>query len=184
MVIYGVSFDLVGKQPIVLLKTADGNKFLPIWIGHPEAAAILMKLQGASTPRPMTHDLVTDMLSQLDAQVSRICVTELRENTFYATITLQQDGSEIEIDSRPSDAIALAVRADAPIFADDRVIEESAIEFEGEEVNEEEIVDEFRKFLDQVTPEEFASELAEEQVGPDDEDAELDEAEPEEEDEE
>ena len=77
MVIYGVSFDLVGKQPIVLLKTADGNKFLPIWIGHPEAAAILMKLQGASTPRPMTHDLVTDMLSQLDAQVVRITVTEL-----------------------------------------------------------------------------------------------------------
>jgi len=155
MVIYGVSFDLVGKQPIVLLKTADGNKFLPIWIGHPEAAAILMKLQGATTPRPMTHDLVTDMLSQLDAHVVRICVTELRENTFYASITLQQDGSEIEVDSRPSDAIALAVRAEAPIFAADRVIEESAIEFEGEEVNEDEIVDEFRKFLDNVTPAEF-----------------------------
>ena len=158
MVIYGVSFDLVGKQPIVLLKTADGNRFLPIWIGHPEAAAILMKLQGATTPRPLTHDLVTEMLSQLDAHVVRICVTELRENTFYATITLQQDGSEIEVDSRPSDAIALAVRAEAPIFADDRVIEESAIEFEGEEVNEEEIVDEFRKFLEDVTPDEFAVE--------------------------
>ncbi len=155
MVIYGVSFDLVGKQPIVLLKTADGNKFLPIWIGHPEAAAILMKLQGATTPRPMTHDLVTDMLSQLDAHVVRICVTELRDNTFYASIMLQQDGSEIEVDSRPSDAIALAVRAEAPIFAADRVIEESAIEFEGEEVNEDEIVDEFRKFLDNVTPAEF-----------------------------
>ena len=88
-------------------------------------------------------------------------MTELRDSTFYATITIQQDGGEIEVDSRPSDAIALAVRAEAPIFADDRVIEESAIEFEGEEVNEEEIVDEFRKFLDQVTPEEFASELAE-----------------------
>jgi bifunctional DNase/RNase len=161
MVIYGVSFDLVGKQPIVLLKTADGNKFLPIWIGHPEAAAILMKLQGASTPRPMTHDLVTDMLQQLDAQVVRICVTELRENTFYASITLQQDGSEIEVDSRPSDAIALAVRAEAPIFAADRVIEESAIEFEGEEVNEDEIVDEFRKFLENVTPAEFESSLEE-----------------------
>jgi bifunctional DNase/RNase len=98
MVIYGVSFDLVGKQPIVLLKTADGNKFLPIWIGHPEAAAILMKLQGASTPRPMTHDLVTEMLSQLDAQVVRITVTELKENTFYASITVQQNGSEIEIE--------------------------------------------------------------------------------------
>src|SRR5919201_1434912 len=158
MVIYGVSFDLVGKQPIVLLKTADGNKFLPIWIGHPEAAAILMKLQGASTPRPMTHDLVTDMLTQLDAQVVRITVTELKENTFYASITVSQDGSEIEIDSRPSDAIALAVRADAPIFAADEVIEESAIEFEGDEVNEEEIVSEFKKFIDNVTPDEFAVE--------------------------
>ena len=157
MNIYGVSFDLVGKQPIVLLKTADGNRFLPIWIGHPEAAAILMKLQGASTPRPMTHDLVTEMLSQLDAQVVRITVTELKENTFYATITVQQDGTEIEIDSRPSDAIALAVRSDAPIFAADSVIEESAIEFEGEEVNEEEIVSEFKNFLENVTPDEFAT---------------------------
>ena len=162
MVIYGVSFDLVGKQPIVLLKTAEGNKFLPIWIGHPEAAAILMKLQGASTPRPMTHDLVTDMLSQLDAQVVKITVTELRDSTFYAQITVQQDGSEIEIESRPSDAIALAVRADAPIFAAEEVIEESAIEFEGEEVNEEEVVDEFRKFLDNVSPDQFAVEDGEE----------------------
>src|SRR5437899_9598391 len=116
MVIYGVSFDLVGKQPIVLLKTAEGNKFLPIWIGHPEAAAILMKLQNASTPRPMTHDLVADMLEQLDAQVVRITVTELRDSTFYAQITVQQNGAEIEIDSRPSDAIALAIRAEAPIY--------------------------------------------------------------------
>jgi bifunctional DNase/RNase len=156
MVIYGVSFDLVGKQPIVLLKTSDGNRFLPIWIGHPEAAAILMKLQGAATPRPMTHDLMADILEQLDAEVTRITVTELRDNTFYASITVQQNGAEIEIDSRPSDAIAIAVRSDAPIFAAERVIEESAIEFEGEEVNEEEIVDEFRKFLDDVSPDQFA----------------------------
>src|SRR5213078_2429039 len=146
MQIYGVSFDLVGKQPIVLLKTAEGNKFLPIWIGHPEAAAILMKLQSASTPRPMTHDLVTDMLDQLGAQVTRITVTELRENTFYAQITVQLDGSEIEVDSRPSDAIALAIRADAPIFAADEVIEE---EIESK-------VSEFKQFLEQVTPDEFA----------------------------
>ena len=98
------------------------------------------------------------MLEQLDAQVIRITVTELKENTFYASITLAQNGSEIEIDSRPSDAIALAVRAEAPIYANERVIEESAIEFEGEEVNEEEIVDEFRKFLDDVSPDEFAVE--------------------------
>jgi bifunctional DNase/RNase len=152
MVIYGVSFDLVGKQPIVLLKTADGNKFLPIWIGHPEAAAILMKLQGPTPPRPMTHDLFSEMLSQLDAEIVRITVTELRESTFYASITLSQDGNEFEIDSRPSDAIALALRADAPIFAADDVIEESAIEFESEE----EVVDEFKKFLDNVSPDEFA----------------------------
>ena len=159
MHIYGVSFDLVGKQPIVLLKTAEGNKFLPIWIGHPEAAAILMKLQSATTPRPMTHDLVTDMLEQLGAQVVRITVTELRENTFFAQITVQQDGSEVEIDSRPSDAIALAIRADAPIYAADEVIEESAIEFEGDEVNQEELereVSKFKQFLDHVTPDEFA----------------------------
>ena len=158
MVIYGVSFDLVGKQPIVLLKTAEGNKFLPIWIGHPEAAAILMKLQNASTPRPMTHDLVTEILGQLNAEVVRITVTELRENTFFAQITVQQDGSEVEIDSRPSDAIALAIRSDAPIYAAESVIEESAIEFEGEEVNEEEMVDEFKKFLENVSPDQFAVE--------------------------
>src|SRR6476620_985923 len=137
MVIYGVSFDLVGKQPIVLLKTADGNKFLPIWIGHPEAAAILMKLQGATTPRPLTHDLVTDMLGELGVEIVRITVTELKENTFYASITVQQNGSEIEID-------------------------ESAIEFEGEDVNEEEIVSEFKQFLDHVTPDEFAEAPGEE----------------------
>ncbi len=158
MHIYGVSFDMVGKQPIVLLKTAEGNKFLPIWIGHPEAAAILMKLQGAATPRPMTHDLFTDLLSQLEARVVRIAVTELRDNTFYALITISVDGSEIEVDSRPSDAIALAVRADAPIFAAESVIEESAIEFEHEDVNEEEVVEEFKKFLDEVKPEDFSTE--------------------------
>jgi bifunctional DNase/RNase len=165
MHIYGVSFDLVGKQPIVLLKTAEGNKFLPIWIGHPEAAAILMKLQSAATPRPMTHDLVTDMLDQLGAQVIRITVTELRENTFYAQITVQQDGSEVEIDSRPSDAIALAIRAEAPIFAADEVIEESAIEFEGDEINQEDLekeVSKFKQFLDHVSPDEFAVEGDEE----------------------
>jgi uncharacterized protein len=116
-----------------------------------------MKLQGAATPRPMTHDLFTDILSQLEARVVKIAVTELRENTFYAQITVAVDGSEIEIDSRPSDAIALAVRADAPIFAAEAVIEESAIEFEHEDVNEEEVVEEFKKFLDEVKPEDFST---------------------------
>ncbi|HEX2505978.1 MAG TPA: bifunctional nuclease family protein [Gaiellaceae bacterium] len=159
MVIYGVSFDMVGKQPIVLLKTTEGNKFLPIWIGHPEAAAILMKLQGANTPRPMTHDLVTDLLEKLEARVTRIAVTELQDNTFYALITVAVNGSEIEIDSRPSDAIALAVRAGAPIFAADAVIEESGIEFENDaDVDQEEVVEEFKKFLDEVKPEDFSAE--------------------------
>jgi uncharacterized protein len=134
MVIYGVSFDMVGKQPIVLLKTRDGNKFLPIWIGHPEAAAILMKLQGANTPRPMTHDLLD------------------------ASITLRMDSREVEIDSRPSDALALAVRTKAPIFAAEDVIAESAIEFEHEVEDQEEVVEKFKDFLDNVSPEDFASE--------------------------
>ena len=157
MTIYGVSFDMVGKQPIVLLKTVDGNKFLPIWIGHPEAAAILMKLQGASTPRPMTHDLLSDVLDQMEAKCEKVSVTELRDNTFFASITISMNGSEMEIDSRPSDALALAVRTSAPIFAADDVIEESAIEFEGEEVEDtEQVVDKFKEFLDNVTPEDFA----------------------------
>jgi hypothetical protein len=105
----------------------------------------------------MSHDLFTDILSQLEARVVKIAVTELRENTFYALITVAVDGTEIEIDSRPSDAIALAVRAEAPIFAAESVIEESAIEFEHEDVNEEEVVEEFKKFLDEVKPEDFGA---------------------------
>ena len=158
MVIYGVSFDMVGKQPIVLLKAVDTNKFLPIWIGHPEAAAILMKLQGASTPRPMTHDLLFDMLAELEVNCTRVSVTELRDNTFYASITISVNGSEIEIDSRPSDAIALAVRCQAPIFAAEEVIDESSIEFEHEVEDQEEVVERFKDFLDEVSPEDFASE--------------------------
>ena len=156
MVIYGVSFDMVGKQPIVLLKAVDTNKFLPIWIGHPEAAAILMKLQGANTPRPMTHDLMDDMLTELDIACSRVAVTELKENTFYASITLQMNGREVEIDSRPSDALALAVRTKAPIFAAEDVIADSAIEFEHEVEDQEDVVNKFKEFLDEVTPEDFA----------------------------
>ena len=156
MVIYGVSFDMVGKQPIVLLKTVDGNKFLPIWIGHPEAASILMKLQGATTPRPMTHDLLCEMLGELDVKCTQVAVTELRENTFFASITLSMNGREVEIDSRPSDAIALAVRSGAPIYAAEEVIAESAIEFEHEVEETDEVVEKFKEFLDHVSPEDFA----------------------------
>jgi len=157
MVIYGVSFDMVGKQPIVLLKAVDSNKFLPIWIGHPEAAAILMRLQGASTPRPMTHDLLVDILGEVETKCTQVAVTELRDNTFFATITLVANGREIEIDSRPSDALALAVRSGAPIYAAEDVIAESAIEFEHEVEEQDEVVDRFKEFLDQVSPEDFAS---------------------------
>ena len=165
MVIYGVSFDMVGKQPIVLLKTADGRRFLPIWIGPNEASAIMTKLQGGEVPRPMTHDLLQSVVEELGASVVRIAVTELRENTFYAQITVIQDGQEIEVDSRPSDAIALAIRAEAPIYAAADVIAESAIEFEGEEVDEEQLEAEvlkFRSFLEEVTPDQFVVENGDE----------------------
>ncbi len=155
MVIYGVSFDVVGKQPIVLLKTVEGNKFLPIWIGHPEAAAILIKLQGTKLPRPMTHDLLTNVLGTFDAELARITVTELKDSTFYAKLTVIKDGAEIDIDSRPSDALALAVRTEAPIYASTELILENAIEFEREVDDTEEIIEGFRDFLDKVTPEDF-----------------------------
>jgi len=155
MTIYGVSFDMVGKQPIVLLKCVQSNRFLPIWIGHPEAAAILMRLQGASTPRPMTHDLMVDLLGEFDVKCVQVAVTELRDNTFYATITLEQNGREVEIDSRPSDALAFAVRCGAPIYAADEVVEESAIEFERSSEEADDVVDRFRSFLDDVSPDDF-----------------------------
>jgi bifunctional DNase/RNase len=156
MSIYGVSFDMVGKQPIVLLKTQTGNKFLPIWIGSNEATAILMKIQGVETPRPMTHDLLSETVRQLNAEVVRVTVTELRENTFIALITLRADSGEIEIDARPSDALALAVRADAPIFVADQVIEDSALEFEEDSDDTDEVVERFKEFLNDVTSDDFA----------------------------
>ena len=172
MTVYGVSFDLVGKQPIVLLKTADGDKVLPVWIGHPEAASILMKLQGQEPPRPQTHDLLADVIAQLEAEVVRVTVTELRENTFHASITLRRNGDEIDVDSRTSDAIALALRAGAKIYAADDVVEESGVVFEGDAAELESqmpatsLADldpaEFRRFLDTVSAEEFAKTLAEE----------------------
>ncbi len=171
MTLYGVSFEPIGKQPIVLLKTADDDRFVPIWIGHPEAAAILMKLQGADSPRPMTHDLFADVISELQGEVVRVTVTELRDNTYYARITIVQDGREVEIDCRPSDAIALAVRCEAQIFASDEVVEESGIELQADDDEQPALLmassladldpAEFRRFLEDVTPEEFASSLRE-----------------------
>jgi len=153
--VYGVSFDVASKQPIVLLKVEGKNRFLPIWIGHPEAAAILMKLQNAELPRPMTHDLLAAIIDHLSANVAGVMVTELRDNTFYAVLQLDRSGEEIQVDSRPSDAIALAVRTDAPIFASSQLLEANGIEFEQEVEDLEDIVKEFRRFLDEVSPEDF-----------------------------
>jgi hypothetical protein len=155
--VYGVSFDAASKQPIVLLKAEARNLFLPIWIGHPEAAAILMKLQNADLPRPMTHDLMANVIDQLQASVTHVLVTELRDNTFYAILSIDANGQEIRVDSRPSDAIALAVRTDAPIFASQVLLDANGIEFDQEVENVEEIVKEFKDFLDEVSPEDFSA---------------------------
>jgi bifunctional DNase/RNase len=162
MVVYGVSFDMVGKQPIVLLKTVATNRFLPIWIGHPEASAILAKLQDSDTPRPMTHDLFSTALGELDAELVKIEVVEMKDSTFFAKVVLRRDGEEMSLDARPSDAIALALRAKAPIFAADDVIEASAIRMEeGEDevaaAEPEQLVEDFRQFLEDVRPEDFGA---------------------------
>jgi bifunctional DNase/RNase len=153
--VYGVSFDVASKQPIVLLKVEGENRFLPIWIGHPEAAAILMKLQNAELPRPMTHDLLAATIERLSARVTSISVTELRDNTFFAVIRLDTGEGEVQLDSRPSDAIALAVRTGAPIFVSTRLLSANGIEFEQEIEDVEDVVKEFRKFLDEVSPQDF-----------------------------
>jgi bifunctional DNase/RNase len=153
--VYGVSFDVASKQPIVLLRGEGSNRFLPIWIGHPEAAAILLKLQNAELPRPMTHDLLATVIERLSATVSAVIVTELRENTFYAIVRLDAYGEELQFDSRPSDAIALAVRTDAPIYVSSQLLDTIGIEFEQEITGLEEVVKEFRAFLDEVSPQDF-----------------------------
>jgi bifunctional DNase/RNase len=156
MTIKGLMVDPITNMPIVILRDKDGQKVLPIWVGIFEANAIALQIENVTTQRPMTHDLLRNVIADLEGTVERVVVCDLRENTFYATIHIRAAERALTVDARPSDAIALAVRAEAPIYANERVIEESAIEFEGEEVNEEEIVDEFRKFLDDVSPDEFA----------------------------
>jgi bifunctional DNase/RNase len=148
----GVRVELPHNQPIVLLKEQTGERFLPIWIGAVEATAIAFALQGVVTARPMTHDLLRDLLSNLEVTVDRIVVTELREGTFYAEIQMTADGESVVVSSRPSDAIALAVRATAPIFADESVLAEAGIEIEDDDDDE---VEQFKEFLDTVTPEDF-----------------------------
>jgi len=149
----GVRIELPTNQPIVLLREVDGERFLPIWIGQPEAAAIALALQGVVTPRPMTHDLMKNMLEEMAVTVNNISITELREGTFYAIINLQRNGSAYEVSSRPSDAIALAVRLGCKIFANEEVLAEASILIPAGD--EEEEVEKFREFLDNVDPEDF-----------------------------
>jgi bifunctional DNase/RNase len=157
MSIYGINLDLFSSSPIVILKVEDENRYLPIWIGQPEARSILMKLQNQEFSRPLTHDLAVNLVAELGGSMVKVTVTELRDSTFFATISVQIDGRTVEIDSRPSDAIALAVRAGAEIFAADDVIEEAAVVFEEamEEAPEEEVVDKFKDWMNRVSPEDF-----------------------------
>lgn len=157
MSIYGINLDLFSSSPIVILKVEDENRYLPIWIGQPEARSILMKLQNQEFSRPLTHDLAVNLVTELGGSMERVTVTELRDSTFFATISLVINGRTVEIDSRPSDAIALAVRSGAEIFASDEVIEEAAVVFEEamEETPEEEVVDKFKDWMNQVSPEDF-----------------------------
>lgn len=157
MSIYGINLDLFSSSPIVILKVEEENRYLPIWIGQQEARSILMKLQNQEFSRPLTHDLAVNLVSELGGTMESVTVTQLKESTFFASISLQIDGRTMEIDSRPSDAIALAVRSGAEIFAADSVIEEAAVAFEEaiEDTPEDEVVDKFKDWMNQITPEDF-----------------------------
>jgi bifunctional DNase/RNase len=160
MELLGVRLELPANAPVVLLREQAGERrVLPIYIGPEEARAIALALEGVSTPRPMTHDLLSDMLGAVEVTVVSITVTDLRESTFFAEIELQSGERTVRVSSRPSDAVALAVRVDAPIFASEQVLAEAAMPAaeEGEEEEQEEIVDQFRQFIDEVNPEDFAS---------------------------
>ena len=151
----GVRVELPHNQPIVLLKESTGERFLPIWIGAVEATSIAFALQGVETARPMTHDLMKDLLEALTVDVERIVVTELKDGTFYAEILMNGPAGEVRVSSRPSDAIALAVRGGIPVFAEEAVLEEAGILIEDSDDADQE-VEKFTEFLDNVTPEDFA----------------------------
>src|SRR5574337_17713 len=125
MKIRGLMMDPVTNMPIVILKDVGGDSVLPIWVGIYEANAIALEIEKVSTPRPMTHDLLKNVLTGLDTLVHKVVVTELREDTFFAVIWLERDGHIISIDSRPSDALALALRVDCPIYVEEQVLKTS-----------------------------------------------------------
>ncbi|MET4637963.1 bifunctional nuclease family protein [Mycetocola sp. 2940] len=157
--IVGVAVDS-SAQHLILLKPLDDDagRMLPIWIGPQEATSILIAVEGAHAPRPLSHDLMKTLLEAVGASVERVDVTKIEDGTFYAEISLRTQSGRLVLDSRPSDAIAIAARVDAPIWVNDDVLEEAGIADENEKadpVDEEARLDEFRKFLDDVDPEDF-----------------------------
>ena len=157
MELLGVRVELPTNTPIVLLREREGDaRVLPIFIGGPEATAIAMALEGMSTPRPMTHDLMQGILDELGVTLERIVVTELREGTFFAELHLRRGDATHQVSSRPSDAIALAVRAGASIYAEESVLADAA-QTEDAPAAPDEVVKQFREFIDNVNPEDFAS---------------------------
>lgn len=152
MLVHGVNLDIVSNQPVVILKDLQSHYYLPIWIGQFEATSILMELQGIKPSRPLTHDLLKAALVKLDAHLVRVIINDLVDGTFYAQLNLIFQDEEIEIDSRPSDAIALAVRFGVPIYVAEEVIEQASIVAEeGEEIQ----VEKFREFLEKLNPDDF-----------------------------
>lgn len=149
----GIVVDPISNMPIVVLKDELRNRVLPIWIGIFEANAIAIELENVKTPRPMTHDLLRNVISTLGAKVEKVVVNDLRENTFYAVIHLEKNGEKLQIDSRPSDAIALAVRVKAPIFVEDHVFEKATvIESTDEDLSDPE---KLKEWLENLNPEDF-----------------------------
>jgi bifunctional DNase/RNase len=158
MELVGVRVELPSNTPIVLLREKTGERrLLPIFIGGPEATAIALALDKVETPRPMTHDLMKNLLDDMGAQLERVVVTDLNEGTFYAEIHVTSAAGRRQVSSRPSDAVALAVRAETPIFAEESVLDEVAYTVNEEDEEPEEVVEQFREFIDSVNPDDFAS---------------------------
>ena len=157
----GVRVELPANTPVVMLRedTPERARVLPILIGGPEASAIHSAMEGIAPPRPLTHDLLVTVLQTLGATLERVVITEVREHTFFAELHLRTVNAESVVSCRPSDAIALAVRTGAPIFAEEALLDEAAVEpaIVDEGDDEEAILDEFRDFLDEISPADFAS---------------------------
>jgi bifunctional DNase/RNase len=152
MKIRGLMMDPVTNMPIVVLKDTNGNAVLPIWVGIYEANAIALEIEKVQTPRPMTHDLLRNVLLGLNVRVHKVVVNELREDTFYALIWVERDGQVMSIDSRPSDALALALRVDCPIFVDEEVLKNSKV---SNAVSEKSSSEELRKWLENLNDEDL-----------------------------